>query len=305
MSVSVKKVVGRTLLGLLVLVVAFAAFNYSYFQRLRPGGLKIYETTPPALPADLPSPAILVFSKTNGFRHAEAIPAANTLLANMAKAKGWGFFQTENGATFTPDILARFDAVVFNNVSGDVFTPAQQAALKDYIGNGGGYVGIHGAGGDGAYLWRWYVDDVIGAQFKGHPINPHIQPATIKVEDPQHPAMVGLPASWQRADEWYSFAKAPRKPGYHILATLDESTYKPRTFFGRDLAMGDDHPVAWWHCVGKGRVLYSALGHTAESYAEPLYQQMLQGAIGWAMRGQACTDTAVPNPIAPLQTAKN
>ncbi len=276
-------------IALIAIVAIMAALNWNTVQRVFLGGLKVYETEAPALPATIARPAILVFSKTNGFRHEEAIPAANALFAQIAKDKGWGHFQTENGAAFSPAILARFDAVVFNNVSGDVFTPAQRAALKSYIESGGGFVGVHGSGGDMSYDWRWYVDDVIGAQFKGHPLNPQFQQATVNVEDNTHPATRELPQPWKRTDEWYSFEKPARKPGYTVLLTLDENSYSPKAPF-QDLAMGSDHPIAWWHCVGKGRVLYSALGHTAASYAEPEYRKMLAGAVNWALKleGNAC-----------------
>ncbi len=284
----------KILMWALLALAAFIAFsawrNWDMVQRIFLGGVKVYETTPPALPSDIKRPAILVFSKTNGFRHEEAIPAANALFTDVAKANGWGFFQTENGATFNPDILAKFDAVVFNNVSGDVFTPAQRAALKTYLENGGGYLGIHGAGGDMSYAWNWYVDNLIGAQFIGHPMAPQFQKANVHVEDKAHPATTGLPAIWARTDEWYSFSASPRTKGYNILATLDEASYSPKGPFGQKLAMGKDHPIAWWHCTGKGRSLYSALGHQASAYSEPEYHQMLTGAVKWAMKleGDQC-----------------
>jgi type 1 glutamine amidotransferase len=300
MRLSLKRIV----LGLLLLLLAFFAisfaWNFDLIRRTMLGGLHVYETTPPELPAALPRPAILVFSKTNGYRHEEAIPAANALFAQIARENGWGYFQTENGATFNPAMLTRFDAVVFNNVSGDVFTPEQREALKRFIENGGGFVGVHGAGGDFSYDWRWYVDDLIGAQFIGHPLGPQFQQATVRVEDTSHPATRGLPAAWPRIDEWYSFETSVRRPGYHVLAALDEATYSPKGPFGQDLRMGKDHPIAWWHCVGRGRVLYSAMGHQAAAYAEPGYRTMLLGAVRWALRqeGSGCdgaspkTDTA-------------
>jgi type 1 glutamine amidotransferase len=278
------------LLALLILLGISAARNWDTVQRVLLGGLKVYETTPPTLPADIKRPAILVFSKTNGFRHEEAIPKAHKLFAQMASDNGWGHFQTENGATFSPDILARFDAVVFNNVSGDVFTPEQRAALKTYLENGGGFVGIHGSGGDMSYAWDWYVNDLIGTQFIGHPMDPQFQKATIRVENTAHPASRELPATWERTDEWYSFAKSARKPGVDVLATLDETTYSPKGMFGQKLAMGKDHPIIWAHCTGKGRSLYSALGHQASAYAEPEHRKLLNGAVRWALKleGEGC-----------------
>lgn len=247
------------------------------------------QETASAAAAKVSRPAILVFSKTAGYRHKDAIPAANALFEGFAKEKGWGFVQTEDAAAFTPENLARFDAVVFNNVSGNVFDESQRAALKAYLEQGGGFVGIHGTGGDPAYDWRWYVDELIGAQFIGHPMNPQFQEATVHVEDAKHPATKGLPRDWVRTEEWYSFAKSARKPGFTILATLDEKTYSPK-LGTKDLSMGADHPIAWSHCVGSGRVFYSALGHRAEAYAEPEYRRMLLGATRWALRqeGSGC-----------------
>jgi uncharacterized protein len=122
--------IGLWIFLILLAVIAFGVVsNWSLIQRIFLGGVKVYETSPPSVPMDMKRPAILVFSKTNGFRHEEAIPAANALFAKMANDNGWGYFQTENAATFSPAILAQFDAVVFNNVSGDVFLPQQRACL--------------------------------------------------------------------------------------------------------------------------------------------------------------------------------
>lgn len=247
------------------------------------------DAAPAAAAAKLKHPAILVFSKTKGYRHVDAIPAANALFEELAKAQGWSIVESEDASLFTPESLARFDALVFNNISGNVFDESQRAALKAYLEQGGGFVGIHGTGGDPAYDWRWYVDELIGAQFIGHPMNPQFQQATIHVEDAKHPATKGLPKDWVRTEEWYSFAKSARKPGFNILATLDEKTYSPK-LGTKDLSMGADHPIAWSHCVGSGRAFYSALGHRAEAYAEPEYRRMLLGATRWASRqeGSGC-----------------
>ena len=69
-----------------------------------------------------------------------------------------------------------------------------------------------------------------------------------------------------------------------MLATLDESTYSPRMkilMIDRDLRMGDDHPIIWSHCIGRGRAIYSALGHLAEAYDEPAHLRFLAQAIEW------------------------
>jgi len=292
MKITLKRVllgvVAIALLVVLARVIMHAPTIYRLFV-----GLHVYETEPPVLPDDLPRPAILVFSKTNGFRHEEAIPAANAMLQEIARERGWGVYLTENGATFNPEQLARFDAVVFNNVSGDVFNAEQRQALRTYVEGGGGFLGIHGSGGDPKYDWPWYMQHLIGVQFIGHPMDPQFQEATLRIEGSQHPATRELPAEWVRTEEWYSFAASPRAKGYNILATLDESTYSPKGMMDQDLAMGADHPMIWWHCESRGRAFYSALGHRAEAYAEPLHRQMINGAIAWAARqdGEGCDES--------------
>lgn len=293
------RILKRILLWGFLLLLAVIAIqlvrHWDTIQRVFLGGVKVYETEPPAVPANLPRPAILVFSKTNAFRHEEAIPAANTLFAQMAKDNGWGYFQTENGATFSPELLKRFDAVIFNNTSGDVFTPQQRTAFQGYLENGGGYVGIHAAGDNSHAAWDWYMNDIIGATFTQHTMDTQFQRATVHVEDKAHPATKGLPASWQHVEEWYSFDRSPRKGGAHVLITVDEKSYKPVGMFGKDLKMGD-HPMVWSRCIGKGRVLYSAFGHQAEAFANPQQKQLLGNAVRWALKldGDECNATAKP-----------
>jgi len=248
---------------------------------------------PVALPAELRAPALLLFTKTNGFRHEEGIPAGVALIQSIAEQRGWSVFHTESGAAFTPENLSRVAAAIWHQVSGDVLDEEQKAALRSWLEAGGGWVGIHGAGGDGEYAWDWYRDVLVGTQFIGHPMGPQFQKARLVVEDRSHPATRELPESFVHDEEWYSFDRSVREKGYRVLATVDESTYQPRLRFlgsDRDLSMGADHPVIWSHCVGRGRAFYSALGHQAKSYETPEMEQLLAGAIAWAagLEGEGC-----------------
>lgn len=244
-----------------------------------------HDETPPELPATLARPAVLVFSKTNGFRHEEAIAAGLPVFAALAAERGGSVFTTENGAVHSRPLLDRFDVVVWFQVSGDVLADDQRAALLDWIEDGGAFFGLHGTGGDWSYDWPAHPERLVGAQFIGHPMDPQFQQATVRVEASGHPVMRGLPAAWRRTDEWYSFEESPRGEGVQVLASLDESTYSPImkiSIYERDLRMGTDHPIVWTHCLGRGRVLYSALGHLADAYQdEPLHRRFLGQAIDW------------------------
>ncbi len=271
------------ILGIAVaaLVLAGAAFFVAigYHRQLQMFLPPRLDTEPPELPAGLGRPALLVFSKTNDFRHHEGIPAAERALTELARARGWSIFSTENGAVFAPQILDRFDVVIWSSATGRILTDEQRAALRAYIEQGGGFVGIHAAGDSSHESWPWYEGEVIRARFTMHPVRQPIQTARLVVEDRGHPATAALPSEWRREDEWYSFVDSPRARGVRILVTLDETSYDPE-----HVAMGADHPVVWCHPVGRGRVFYSALGHTPEGYADPHHLALLAGAIEWAGR---------------------
>ena len=82
------------------------------------------------------------------------------------------------------------------------------------------------------------------------------------------------------------------RPGFRVLARVDESSYAPRMellWMDTDIAMGD-HPVVWSHCVGRGRVFFSALGHQGAAYQAPEMLALLEGAVAWAagLEGTGC-----------------
>lgn len=221
---------------------------------------------------------VLVFEKITGFYDKGSVDAAHAALADMAATHGWSMQFTDKGGAIRPEVLQRYNLVVWNNISGDALTLPQRAAFQAWINKGGGFVGIHGAAGDPATFWNWYTDTLIGTSFLGHPMNPQFRAATVRVADPADPVTRGLPISFSITDELYSFRKNPRQAGVHVLATLDEASYAPPS----ELQMGADHPIAWKHCVGRGRAYYSALGHTPASYADPNHRRLLVQAITWA-----------------------
>ncbi len=92
-----------------------------------------HDKVAPAVPASFPKPAVLIYSKTNAFRHDEAIKAASVMFRQLADKNGWSLFETENGAVFSPELLSRFQAVVWSNASGDTLTDDQHAALRGWI----------------------------------------------------------------------------------------------------------------------------------------------------------------------------
>jgi type 1 glutamine amidotransferase len=220
----------------------------------------------PVVAAD-PAYKVLVFSKTAGFRHS-SIPNGLQAIRDLGSANNFTVDATENAAAFTTANLAQYRAVVFLMTTGDVLDNTQQGAFESYVRAGGGYVGVHSAS-DTEYSWPFY-GGLVGSYFHSHP---HIQQATVRVEDRAHASTSHLGNDWVRTDEWYNFTTNPRS-GARVLARLDESTYTGGN-------MGD-HPIAWCKPYEGGRSWYTAGGHTEQTYTEAGFRAHLLGGIRYA-----------------------
>lgn len=215
---------------------------------------------------------VLVFTRTTGFRH-DSIPDGIALIQRLGAANGFRVDATEDAAVFTPQGLKAYRAVIFLNTTGEVLSAAQKAAFRTYIRQGGGWVGVHSAA-DTEHAWPFYGQLLgKGAWFASHP---EIQTATLLREDSSHPSTRHYPARFAFTDEWYNFQADPRS-AVDVLLALDEASYNPG-----EGAMGDSHPIAWCHAIGKGRAWYTALGHRSETYADEAFARHLLGGILWA-----------------------
>jgi cytochrome c len=254
---------------------------------------------------------ILVFSKTGGFRH-PSVEAGVAALKTLGAENGYLVEVTEDSTFFTEENLRQFAAVVFLNTSGDVLDYRQQADFQRFIQAGGGFVGIHGAAAT-EYDWRWY-GRLVGAYFSDHPA---IQKATMKVEDPSHPAVAHLPAEWSLMEEWYNFRPVP--PTDKVLAnvsptlanrkdTLARSVYNVpvsarlmpeplKPFLSPEVKVllsveeksyeggkhGASHPIAWQQPFEGGRSFYTALGHEPALFSNPDFLKHLLGGLQFAI----------------------
>lgn len=211
---------------------------------------------------------VLIFSKTAGFHH-NSIAVGVPAIMKMGQENNFDVDSTTNAAKFTADNLKQYKAVIFLSTTGDVLNDTQQVAFEQYIKAGGGFVGVHAAT-DTEYGWPWY-GKLVGAYFKSHPKQ---QEATLNVVDRNFIATKHLPETWKRWDEWYNYKWIG--DDLHVLIKIDEKSYTG----GEN---GDNHPMAWYHSFGGGRAFYTELGHTDESYADPLYLNHLLGGIKYAM----------------------
>jgi len=210
---------------------------------------------------------VLLFSKTNAFRH-ESIEPGGAAIKSYFEEHDISVTQSEDSSVFNGNQIGGYDVVIFFNTTGNILDSLQQESLVKHVQAGKGFVGIHSAS-DTEYDWPWYAE-LVGAQFSNHP---DIQQASVMKTDTHHIACKHLPDRWTRTDEWYNFRQLPANVNY--LLTVDEATYQGG-------AHGEMHPVSWCHEYDGGRSFYTAMGHTVESYQDTLFlEHILQGVL-WA-----------------------
>lgn len=225
---------------------------------------------------------ILVYTRNytadgKGYVH-DNIAASVAAIRKLGASNGFAVDASDDPKVFTAANLKQYRALVFSNSNNQAFeTDAQRDAFKAYIRSGGGFVGIHSASGS-ERDWDYY-QQVLGAKFKRHPA---FQPFTVKVSDPKFPAVRGIPATFDWADECYYVEKI--HPGIKPVLVTDPHKIVDAHFADDPGELIDGmRPLAWYQSFDGGREFYLALGHKKEDYESPILTQLILGGIQWAM----------------------
>ena len=220
--------------------------------------------------------AILIYSGTTGFRH-DSIPAGIKAVSAIAARRGLTVIASEDPAIFSATSLRRFRAIVLLSCTTDPKNPGSEwlvggrrTALQQFVRGGGGIVAIHAAA-DSHYHWPWYAR-LIGGHFERHPAGTPMGRVTVVA--PADPAVQGLPRMIERTDEWYYFGDYD--PVSKVLVTLE-----PASIGEQDV---NPNPVAWTREINQGRIFYTAMGHTTESYSEPFFLQHVAQGLDWVLK---------------------
>jgi type 1 glutamine amidotransferase len=227
-------------------------------------------------PAQPSSGAILIYSGTTGYRH-DSIPDGIRAVRAIAARRGLKVVASEEPDVFSPNSLKRFRAIVLLSCTTDPKNPgsewligSRRTALQQFVRSGGGVLAIHAAA-DSHYHWPWYAR-LIGGRFARHPQG--TPRAQVTIVAPSDPAVRGLARTALRTDEWYYFDDYD--PVSKVLVTLD-----PQSIGETDV---NPNPVAWTRQINAGRIFYTAMGHTKESYSDPWFLAHLAGGLDWVLK---------------------
>jgi uncharacterized protein len=283
-----KKAIKIILWSILVIVLLLGGLMTVFLYKVKNGFPVSYETEAPKIAFPANQSAVLLFSKSTGFRHSASIDASKPIISTLAKKNNWFLYETEEGGVFNAEQLAKFSTVIFNNSTGEVINDEQKRALEKYVENGGSLIGIHGAG-DNSHHWDWYVQNLLGAEFSHHPLNPQFQKTDVLL-DPQVDSSLTsqIPQPWTHTDEWYVFLENPRKKNFNILYTINGDSIKPDgnvplLASDKNFGMGKDHPVAWCKQIGKGKTFYTSMGHDESCWKDENFVKLIENGIKWTI----------------------
>jgi type 1 glutamine amidotransferase len=232
---------------------------------------------PPAEPVPF---HILVMAQTTDM-HAPFVAAAKIWLADLAAREHFTLDYVENANNINDEYLSHYQLLLQLNHPPYGWGKTASDAFQKYMTEGrGGWVGLHHASllgdFDGTHVWPWYDENLMGGIIWKNYIRTFAA-GTVHVEDTSHPVMKGVPASFViQKEEWYTYDKTPR-PGVHVIASVDESSYVP----DGKIKMGD-HPVIWSSDKVKARNVYIFMGHSPVLFDDEAYKAILKNAILWA-----------------------
>merc|ERR1711871_114700 len=227
----------------------------------------------PSLVCGIKRKTVLIFTKATDYVHG-SLPAAAAFFGAACKTLGWEPVISDESALLESPSTQDFDVIVFVNNSGELFNPKLEV-LSKHIAKGKGIIGVHAAlasfldGEDAEGQTKLgytspIIQDIFGAHFLNHP---PVQTATVNLHRKEvqnfSPELYSLlPETFEHCDEFFNYSKNPAEnPNIHVLASVDESTYKGGL-------MGKNHPVIWYQHLGpaKAPIFYTALGHFSHFY---------------------------------------
>ena len=146
----------------------------------------------------------------------------------------------------------------------------QGLAVKNFVNAGGGFYPLHNS--SHISLSSKNYREVMGGAYFGHP---PLRPFQVHATANAHSITAGMKPFIVNDEQHYvDYDKDPR---YVILESenLDGLTYEGR---------GTKSPAGWAYDYGKGRVVFTAVGHTIHAMWNPQYVELQKRSIRWLLR---------------------
>ena len=153
-------------------------------------------------------------------------------------------------------------------------TEEQGAAIKDFVQAGGALYALHNS--SHISLSSKNYREVMGGAYIDHPA---LRPFKVSVVNKEHPITRGVQDFIVNDEQHFvTYDKDPR----YILLRSENIDGLTDISEGRDL--GTKAIAGWAYDFGKGRVVFTAVGHTLHALWQTEYLKLQKNAVGWLLR---------------------
>jgi hypothetical protein len=212
---------------------------------------------------------IAFYTAKNDLAHISFVHEANRWFPKIARQYNFVYDSTNNWDNLNLSFLSQYKVVIFLDTRPE--KPEQREAFKNYMENGGAWMGFHFSGfalTPSAFPqnWDWYHHQFIGSgQYKGNSWRP--ASAMLRVEDSTHPVTKRLPTVFKSSpNEWYSWERdITKNDSIKILLSIDPSSFPLGTGPKQhEIWHSGYYPVVWTN--KHYRMLYLNMGHNDIDY---------------------------------------
>jgi Trehalose utilisation len=149
-------------------------------------------------------------------------------------------------------------------------TEDQAMAIKDFVSAGNGFYSLHN--NSHVSLSSKIYRDVQGGAYIGHP---PLRPFKLRIVNASHPITQGVKDFIVNDEQHYVEYDKDSKHVFMESENIDGLTYQK---------LGTKSPAGWAYDYAKGRVVFTAVGHTIHALWNPEHMKLQRRAVQWLLR---------------------
>ncbi|MBI3946058.1 MAG: ThuA domain-containing protein [Armatimonadetes bacterium] len=212
---------------------------------------------------------------------------SDEVLTEIGKRAGFEVECTRNGEVFDGDLSQYGGFVFFTSGSMKQLMAPESTQGSPPISERGAenfYAALKAGAGFVAFRNAMSCsEEILGISYNGHAPT---QNGRMIVTSPDFPGMRGAGESFIIRDPWYTFKNYQKD--LHVVLVLDTELAKTAQIRPEQARMHEkmsrpDFPSTWARLYGNSRVFYTSMGNFDETWKDPIFQNMVQGAISWTL----------------------